>query len=162
MRKPARRGKLLLEEYFHGYSEDVPHPSRSAGKSLTTTLIGMAVHQGIVSLDIPVYSTMKAGTPMADLDPKASRMQLQHLITMTPGWAAAASRPYHKIDDGSNAYGSTSWWGFRIPSRKAAVAIVVSGELFRIQTASVQPHDLDCELLWRVAAGAIPAMCPVH
>lgn len=83
----ARHGKLVVEEYFHGYSKDVPHATRSAAKSITTTLVGMAVHQGIVTLDTPVYGTMIDAARAADVDPRAHGMQLHHLITMTSGLA---------------------------------------------------------------------------
>ena len=83
----ARHGKLVLEEYFHGYSRDLPHGTRSASKSITTTLVGIGVHEGVLDLDIPVYEAMIDGAPPADLDPRAGRMTLRHLITMTSGLA---------------------------------------------------------------------------
>lgn len=81
----ARHGKLVVEEYFHGFSRDLPHGTRSASKTVTATLAGIAVHQGILSLDSPVYDVMYGGQPPADLDPRAARMTLRHLITMTSG-----------------------------------------------------------------------------
>jgi len=52
----ARHGKLVLEEYFHGFDRDTVHSTRSAGKSLTATLIGAAMQAGLpVSLSSPVY-----------------------------------------------------------------------------------------------------------
>jgi CubicO group peptidase (beta-lactamase class C family) len=83
----ARHGKLVLEEYFHGYSKDRPHATRSAAKSVTTTLVGIALHKGLLSLEAPVYKTMYNGSPPPGLDPRATRMTLMHLITMTPGLA---------------------------------------------------------------------------
>ena len=83
----ARHGKLVLEEYFHGYNGEQPHATRSAGKSVTTTLVGMAIHQGLLTLDTPVYQSLYGGQVPAGLDDRAVRMTLEHLITMTPGWA---------------------------------------------------------------------------
>jgi CubicO group peptidase (beta-lactamase class C family) len=83
----ARHGKLVLEEYFHGYSRDDLHGTRSASKSVTTTLVGIAEHEGLLDLDLPVYATMYGDSAPADLDPRARRMTLEHLITMTPGLA---------------------------------------------------------------------------
>lgn len=83
----ARDGKLIVEEYFHGYSRHVPHATRSAAKSVTTTLVGIADHEGILDLDTPVYQTLYDGAPPGDLDPRAGRMTLEHLITMTSGLA---------------------------------------------------------------------------
>ncbi len=83
----ARHGKLVLEEYFHGYTRDQPHGTRSASKSITATLAGIAVNDGTLSLKTPVYKTMFDGSVPQGLDERAGRMELEHLITMTPGLA---------------------------------------------------------------------------
>jgi CubicO group peptidase (beta-lactamase class C family) len=89
----ARHGKLVLEEYFHGYTRDDLHGTRSASKSVTTTLVGVAAHEGTLGLDAPVYETMYDGAPPRDLDPRARRMTLEDLMTMTPGLACDDSDP---------------------------------------------------------------------
>jgi CubicO group peptidase (beta-lactamase class C family) len=82
----ARHGKLVLEEYFHGYDRGTPHDLRSASKSWTNVLIGAAMHAGIpIRLDTPVYQTMLGQVP-ADLDPRKKSMTLEHLISMTAGF----------------------------------------------------------------------------
>lgn len=83
----ARHGKLVLEEYFHGYSRHQPHGTRSASKSMTTTLVGIADYKGTLGLSVPIYETLYDGEPPDDLDPRAERMTLRHLITMTSGLA---------------------------------------------------------------------------
>lgn len=89
----ARHGKLVLEEYFHGYSREDLHGTRSASKSVTTTLVGIAVHEHILDLDDPVFETMYGGTSPPGLDPRAGRMTLEHLINMTSGLACDDSDP---------------------------------------------------------------------
>lgn len=82
----ARHGKLVLEEYFHGYDRDTPHDLRSASKSWTAMLIGAAMQSGVpIRLDTPVYQTM-LGSVAADLDPRKKAMTFEHLITMTAGF----------------------------------------------------------------------------
>jgi CubicO group peptidase (beta-lactamase class C family) len=82
----ARNGKLVLEEYFHGFDRDRPHDTRSAAKSLTATLIGAAIQAGLpVRLTDPVYRTMNGGTFPPNLEARKRSMQLQHLLTMTSG-----------------------------------------------------------------------------
>jgi CubicO group peptidase (beta-lactamase class C family) len=84
----ARHGKLVVEEYFHGYSSEMPHETRSAAKTVTATLIGIASHQGEpVNLGSKVYSIMDRSELPADLDPRKKHMTLKHLLTMTPGLA---------------------------------------------------------------------------
>lgn len=82
----ARRGRLVVEEYFHGASRETPHDLRSASKSWTAILIGAAMQAGIpIRLDTPVYQTMSETLP-ADLDPRKRAMTLEHLISMTSGF----------------------------------------------------------------------------
>ena len=82
----ARHGKLVLEEYFHGFDRDTPHDLRSASKSWTNVLIGAAMQSGVpIRLDSPVFETMLGSVP-ADLDPRKKAMTLEHLISMTAGF----------------------------------------------------------------------------
>jgi CubicO group peptidase (beta-lactamase class C family) len=82
----ARHGKLVLEEYFHGYDRDTPHDTRSASKSWTNVLIGAAMQAGVpIRLDTPVYRTMLGSVP-PELDPRKKAMTLEHLLTMTAGF----------------------------------------------------------------------------
>jgi CubicO group peptidase (beta-lactamase class C family) len=82
----ARHGKLVVEEYFHGYHRDLPHNTRSAGKSWVAVLLGAAMQAGVpIRLNTPVYRTMLDSLP-ADLDPRKRAMTLEHLISMTAGY----------------------------------------------------------------------------
>jgi len=84
----ARKGKLVVEEYFHGFTADTRHDTRSASKSVTATLVGLAIHAGEpVALSSPIYPIMYDGQLPPDLDPRAMRMTLEHLLTMTSGLA---------------------------------------------------------------------------
>lgn len=82
----ARHGKLVLEEYFHGYSRDRLFDTRSAAKSITATLVGAAMQAGMpVRLEDPVYSVMNDGSFPADLEPRKRKMELVDLLTMRSG-----------------------------------------------------------------------------
>ena len=82
----ARHGKLVLEEYFHGFDRDTPHDTRSAAKSWTNVLIGAAMQARVpIRLDTPVYQTM-LGTVPVGLDPRKKAMTLEHLVSMTAGF----------------------------------------------------------------------------
>lgn len=84
----AHRGKLVVEEYFHGYHRDIPHDSRSAGKSLTSALLGIAIRKGaIADVDQPAYPLFGGVEGFANPDPRKERMTLRHLVTMSPGFA---------------------------------------------------------------------------
>jgi CubicO group peptidase (beta-lactamase class C family) len=83
----ARRGKLVLEEYFHGEHRDRQHDTRSASKSFVTLIAGAAMQAGApLSTSTPVYRVMNGGTFPEGLEPRKRAMTLEHLLTMTSGY----------------------------------------------------------------------------
>jgi len=95
----ARHGKLVVEEYFHGYHRDQPHDTRSASKSWTATLIGAAMQAGVpLRLETPVYRTLLDSLP-ANLDPQKRAMTLEHLLTMTAGFNCDPNDPASADED---------------------------------------------------------------
>jgi len=82
----AHRGKLVMEEYFHGFHSDIPHDSRSAGKTIASVLLGIAIHKGVLaSVDEPVYPLFGGVDAFANPDPRKDRMTARHLISMSSG-----------------------------------------------------------------------------
>ena len=82
----ARHGKLVFEDYFHGFHRDRSHDTRSASKSATSFLAGAAIEAGEpVATSMPVYRTIGAPYFSPELDPRAGRMTLEHLLTMSSG-----------------------------------------------------------------------------
>jgi CubicO group peptidase (beta-lactamase class C family) len=81
----ARHGRLVLEEYFFGTGRDQPHDTRSAAKSLTSTLIGAAIEAGIPIRDTTrVYRVMEPGA-FPGLEPRRRAMTVAHLMTQSSG-----------------------------------------------------------------------------
>ena len=74
----ARRGRLVLEEYFYGHHQGVLHDSRSAGKSWATTLVGIAVRKGVLKTADPVLDRPS--------DRRRAALRIEHLLTMTSGF----------------------------------------------------------------------------
>lgn len=78
----ARHGKLVVEEYFHGFNADQLHDTRSASKSMGATLLGAAMETGLkIAPTTPVYSTMG----VAASDPRKAALNVENLITMSSG-----------------------------------------------------------------------------
>jgi len=83
----ARHGKVVLEEYFHDQTRDKLHNLRSASKSVTSLIVGAAMHAGVpLKLSSPVFQVMNGGTFPADLEPQKRAMTLEHLLTMSGGY----------------------------------------------------------------------------
>ena len=84
----ARHGKLALEEYFYGFDSGRPHDLRSAGKSFTSALVGIAIDHGAkFDLDTPVVSLFPEYKTLANPDPRKQRITVKNLLTMTSGLA---------------------------------------------------------------------------
>jgi CubicO group peptidase (beta-lactamase class C family) len=110
----ARHGKLVLEEYFHGYTRDTPHDLRSAAKSWTATLIGAAMQAGVpLRLNTPVYQTMLGSVPV-DLDPRKRAMTLEHLLTMTAGFNCDPDDTTSADEDVMDNRGIEDWYGYTL------------------------------------------------
>ena len=84
----ARHGKLVFEEYFHGFDEQRPHDMRSASKTFAPVLVGIARDHGInIGPDTPVHSLFAEDKPFAHWDARKSHVTLKALMTMTSGFA---------------------------------------------------------------------------
>jgi CubicO group peptidase (beta-lactamase class C family) len=90
----ARHGKLVLDEYFYGFHRDRLHDMRSAGKTLTSTLVGIALQQG-APLDVttPVYSLFPQYPRFANDTPRKRKITVEHLLTMTSGYDGDDDNP---------------------------------------------------------------------
>jgi len=84
----AHRGRLVLEEYFHGYTRDTPHDIRSAGKTFASIMLGAAMESGApITPETRVYELMAPLGPFENADPRRDHMTIAHLLTHTAGLA---------------------------------------------------------------------------
>src|SRR5579863_370077 len=84
----ARHGKLALEEYFYGFDRERPHDTRSAGKTLTGTLVGIALDQGAkFGLDSAIYPLFPGYKGFANPDPRKQKITVEDLLTMNSAYA---------------------------------------------------------------------------
>ena len=78
----ARRGRLVLEEYFHGFDPETLHRIASCTKSVSSLLIGLAIQRGDIS---------GVGAPVGEFFPEYRTamgrgwegLTLEHLLTMS-------------------------------------------------------------------------------
>ena len=82
----ARKGKLVLEEYFNGYTRHSLHDTRSASKSLTGSLVGMAQQAGVdIQLTDELYPVMAKRYPDLDYSKAQRAINLEHVLSMSTG-----------------------------------------------------------------------------
>lgn len=91
----SKNGEIVYENYFDGYNSNIPHDTRSASKSISSAIVGIAkdqslfkdVDQSIFNFLPQKYQTYK--------DSLKSEIDIQSLLTMSSGLDA--------IDYGVNA-----------------------------------------------------------
>jgi CubicO group peptidase (beta-lactamase class C family) len=108
----ARNGRLVYESYRNGFEPDTLHDLRSATKSLTSLLVGLAIDRGRlrgpeerVLPFFPELATIAGG------DERKGRIIVEHLLTMSSGLACddwVASSPGNE----ERMYNSRDWTRF--------------------------------------------------
>ncbi|MBP2830853.1 serine hydrolase [Aquimarina sp. U1-2] len=80
--------KIVLEEYFNGYTKDSMHNTASVGKSITSALVGIAIQQGLIpSLETTVMDYFTDSYRIRDLNTEKKNITIYHFLTMTSGLA---------------------------------------------------------------------------
>ena len=109
----AKNNQILVEEYFNGFERDSLHDTRSAFKSITSLLAGIAVDQGLFSLDDEMHTFFKEWKN--DL---RGKITVKNLLEMKSGLACEG---FFGIgpDCESEMWDSNDWLGYilNIPIR---------------------------------------------
>ncbi len=89
------KGKLIAERYGAGITPQTPLESWSMGKSLTATLLGTLIKQGIYKLEqpAPIPEWQTAGDPRA-------KIRIADILNMSSGLRIRAPQDPDYIDDG--------------------------------------------------------------
>ncbi|HYX69612.1 MAG TPA: serine hydrolase [Terriglobales bacterium] len=81
----VRNGYVVLDAYFYPFQEGQVHDGASMTKSITSTLIGIAIGEHkLKSVRQPVLSAFPERN-IGNRDPRKDRMTIEHLLTMTSG-----------------------------------------------------------------------------
>jgi CubicO group peptidase (beta-lactamase class C family) len=82
----VRHGNLVLDAYFYPYQSTMRHDVASVTKSVTSTLIGLAIQKGFIrDVHQPVLSFFP-NRSIANLDANKQKLTLEHVLTMQAGW----------------------------------------------------------------------------
>lgn len=79
----ARHGKLAYEKYFNGSSADALQETRSATKTITGMLVGIAIEQGKLKLSSTITSFFPDKRPFANPDPRKDKITVEDFLTMS-------------------------------------------------------------------------------
>jgi len=79
-----KKGRIATEHYWNDWNQHTSHPIASAGKSITSVLIGLAQQQGLLTVREPTSAYLgNRWTSMAER--KEKMIQLRHHLSMTTG-----------------------------------------------------------------------------
>jgi CubicO group peptidase (beta-lactamase class C family) len=82
----VRHGTLVHETYFNDYDREKVHDLRSATKSLTSILIGIAIDQGLLAgVEERVLPRLGGEAAFDNFDLRKRDITVENLLTMTPG-----------------------------------------------------------------------------
>jgi len=79
----ARNGKLAYERYFDVEGADGLRNTRSATKTITGMLIGIAVDRRLLTTDAKVMSFFRDKQPVANPDPRKAQITVEDFLTMS-------------------------------------------------------------------------------
>jgi len=86
-----RNGKIVAQGWWDPYKPELRHMMFSLSKSFTSTAIGFAVSEGLLTVEDKVTSFFPNELP-AIISPYLEKMQVKHLLTMTTGHDRDTSR----------------------------------------------------------------------
>src|SRR6056297_3906994 len=106
----SKKGQLVYEKYFDGYNANIPHDTRSASKSISSAIVGIAkdkslfetVEQSIFDFLPEKYQYLK--------DSLKSKIDIQSLLTMSSGLDADDYTQERTSLASENHYQSTDDW----------------------------------------------------
>ena len=91
----SKNGKLIYENYFDGYTQNVPHDMRSSSKSISSAIVGIAKDQSLFkNVEQSIFDFLPAKYQVLKDSLKAT-IDIKSLLTMSSGLDA--------IDYGINA-----------------------------------------------------------
>lgn len=82
----VRHGRLALDAYFYPFSAEMRHDVASVTKSITSTLVGLAIQKGYlrdVRQPVPELFSKRS---ISNLDERKKKITLADLLTMQAGW----------------------------------------------------------------------------
>ncbi len=80
----VKSGYLIFEEYYKGWQVDFPHQLYSTTKSVTSALVGIAVDQGLFTVDDYVLEFFPEYN-FSNVDSRKHNMTVEHLLNMQTG-----------------------------------------------------------------------------
>lgn len=108
-----REGKLMLEEYFNDADRNTLHDTRSAGKSFTSTLMGIAINDEYIKSENQTLNAFYDLKKFANYEVKKDSVKIKDLLTMSSAFSGSDA---HSDSPGNeeNMYPTENWVKFTL------------------------------------------------
>ncbi|WP_347175365.1 serine hydrolase domain-containing protein [Polaribacter uvawellassae] len=106
----AKKGKLVYEKYFGGFTHNTPHDQRSASKSISSALIGIAIDKKLIKNDSEYLYNFIPKNFQYTKDSLKSLIKISDLLTMSSGLDAVDFGTERKSLASEPAYQNSSNW----------------------------------------------------
>ncbi|MEU8399584.1 serine hydrolase domain-containing protein [Nonomuraea sp. NPDC048892] len=95
----VHQGHVVAEGWWAPYSAERPHLLYSLTKSFTSIAVGLAIEDGLLSLDDRVVDVLPEHVP-ADISAQGRRLTVHHLLSMTTGHQADSLDEAWRLEPG--------------------------------------------------------------
>jgi CubicO group peptidase (beta-lactamase class C family) len=108
-----RNGKLLIEEYFNGETRDSLHDPRSAGKSFSSTITGIAENEGYFKNENQTLKEFYNVKSYDNYSAKKENVSIKDLLTMSSVFDGNDD-DYNSPGNEENMYPTPDWVKFTL------------------------------------------------
>jgi CubicO group peptidase (beta-lactamase class C family) len=81
----VKNNAVIAEGYYNGYARESMHDVRSASKSVTSALTGIAISQDLFGADDPIAQHIPQFESHANMDDRKRAITIRHLLHMNSG-----------------------------------------------------------------------------
>jgi CubicO group peptidase (beta-lactamase class C family) len=106
-------GKLLIEEYFNGENRSSLHDPRSVGKSIASTMMGIAIEESFIKNENALLKDFYDLKSYKNYSKKKNSVTLKSLLTMSSGFLGDDS-DYSSLGNEENMYPTDNWVKFTL------------------------------------------------
>lgn len=122
-------GRLVVEAYMNGHNKNTPWYWASAGKTITTTLSGIAQEEGLIDINNKVSDYIGTGWTNVPLE-KENLITCKHLLSMTSGLDDSIGNSVLPENLEYTADAGTRWAYHNVYKKMQDVIATASGSTF--------------------------------
>ncbi|WP_236626667.1 serine hydrolase domain-containing protein [Dokdonia donghaensis] len=108
-----KENKLLIEEYFNGENRNSLHDPRSVGKTIASTMMGIAIQEGFIKNENILLKDFYNLKSFNNYSPKKDAITLKSLLTMSSG-LLGDDADYSNPGNEENMYPTKNWVKFTL------------------------------------------------